>query len=177
MKNLIKYFLCLATLISLNTCIEQDLTDDSNCTFNKNQLIELTNANMYTTASFNFFNDNGYVVYQWSKYVENVCTKEKVTSYFTITLKHPENAIFFSARGKINYLVQFSNIIPLEFDNLTFRGKTTTDIGNGGSDPKGAFVHELELLFTSTGSYASDSAFIKNNIESISISSDYREYK
>ncbi|HMG15630.1 MAG TPA: hypothetical protein VK590_09295 [Saprospiraceae bacterium] len=178
MKKLLFYSLFFLTIISFSACNIEDVIDDSPCGLSTGQSIDVTPPYFFTSyGSFHHYTEGGSEVYQWSDIVKEVCTKEEVKTHFVIALKHPEKANLFTARGKVNYLVIFQNQIPLVYNTNSFSGDAKTGIGNGGSALQGSFIHEVELIFKSTGSFATDTTFIKENIEYIIMDSDFREYK
>ncbi|MBK7523671.1 MAG: hypothetical protein IPL63_14980 [Saprospiraceae bacterium] len=167
--------LCVWAALTFTAC---DLFDDSPCGPKKVfDLYLLGSSIVDTTTGFYYSYMNGSDrVFQWSQLVENVCPEEHVKVDCRVALLD-ETTTGINARGSVSWLFLFEENIPMTKNGSDLKGKGEAGLKQAFDTEPGWCVPTLEIYFPSKGSYAADTAFLKQNVISVELTANYRELK
>lgn len=156
------------------------LFDDENspCGAKKTYDLYLLGSSIVDTTKGVYYSymENTNRVFQWSQIVENVCPEEHVSSDCRVALLD-ETTTGINARGRVSWLFLFEDNITMTKNGSDLKGTGSTGLKQAFDTDPGWFIPILEIYFPTKGSYAADTAFLKQNVISVEMMSKYREVK
>lgn len=153
-----------------------DLFDDSPCGARETYDLYLLGSSIVDSTTgvyYSYMNGNDRV-FQWSNIVENVCPEEHVKIDSRVALLD-ETTTGINARSGASWLFLFEESFNLNKNGSDLKGKGEAGLKQAfGKDPAW-FVPQLEVFFTTKGSYSADTAFLKQNVISVEMMAKYRK--
>lgn len=171
MKNVFLTML-FASFVAMMAC---DVVDDSPCGLSQTLDIYLLGSSIVDTSTGLYYS---YVtgserVFQWSQLVEEVCALEHVKHTFRVALLD-ETTTGIQARGRASWNFFFEDDFPMTKSGSDIKGSGETGLKQSFGEEPGWYVPSIEVYFPTKGSYAADTAFLKQNVISVELQSKYR---
>ncbi len=170
--------LLLAAAVGLTFLSSCDLFDDSPCGAKQTYDLYLLGSSIVdsTTGVYNSYMDNaGKRVFQWSELVENVCSQEHVKIEARVALLD-ETTTGISARAGASWQFLFEEIFNLNKNGSDLKNNGEVGLKQAFDKDAAWFVPQLEVFFPTKGSYAADTAFLKQNVISVELMAKYRNH-
>ena len=129
------------------------------------------NSDFYT-----YLEDGNRVrVYQWSKFIENVCPTVHVKVQAVVNL---QNANFTSikARGRVDWQFLFEREFEMPQMGGIMQGNTEVGLKQAFGEDPASFSPVLEIFFETTGDEFSDREVLIHSVNSIQLIANYKKY-
>lgn len=154
-----------------------DLFDDSPCGPKQTFDMYLLGSSIVDTTNgfYHSYVDGQDRVFQWSQLVEEVCTDEHVKMESRVALLD-ETTTGINARSRGSWYFLFEENIPMTKSGSDFKGSGSFGLKQAFDKDAAWFVPAVEVFFPTKGSYAADTAFLKQNVISVEMMAKYRKF-
>ncbi|MFZ1703546.1 MAG: hypothetical protein WAT79_04320 [Saprospiraceae bacterium] len=154
-----------------------ELFDDSPCGLRKSLDIYLLGSSIVDTTFGYYYSymDGNNRVFQYSEIVENVCASEHVKTEFRVALLD-ETTVGINARGNVSWLFLFEERVAMVKNGTDIEGNVEAGLKQAFGEEPGWYVPALEVYFPTKGNYHLDTAFLKEMVISVEVTSKYRDH-